>query len=235
MNVNFNNESSIFPKLKNNNIIKYILQKHPYIFASQMILKKNSIMFNSYDVETKYPFLNKDFIDVADSVKNLNGTTKAFHIKKCKEAFNPKIIENISKVGDSTECHSLFESEEDINKFFKLIEQTDFYKDNINIMNKIRKRNNKFFIQKVNNNLKKIIKNKMSSEKQSKKTATNNASNANGSKSLIGKWKYYRSEMKLQQYLCYLYIIVFNELFISGKYDDKFQDQGINIKLSDLL
>lgn len=141
----------------------------------------------------------------------------------------------MSKVGGSTECHSLFESEADIDKFFKTIEETEFYKNNIDIIKRVQKQNNKFFIQKVNGKLKKIINNKKSSEPKSKKTAENNSSNANGSKSLLGKWNYYKREMKLQQYLCYLYIIVFNELFISGKYDNAFDKAGINIKLNQII
>lgn len=235
MNINFNEKSSLFPDKKQNEVIHYVLQQYPYIFGSQMILKKNGIMFNSYDIETRYPFLNTDFMNVADSVKNLNGTSKAFHAKKCKEAFPTKIVENMSKVGGSTECHSLFESESDIDDFFKSIEETNFYKSNIDIMKKIAKKNNKFFIQKVKGKLKKIANSKKSSEPKSKTTAENNTSNANGSKSLLGKWKYYKREMKLQQYLCYLYIIVFNELFISGKYDTNFANAGTDVKLDKII
>ena len=81
MNVWCLDEHRIFPNSKNN---LYKVSDFPYLFISNLVLKKSGILANSFGIETRYPYLDNEFIFIAKALAPLNGIDKSFHISRCK-------------------------------------------------------------------------------------------------------------------------------------------------------
>lgn len=68
MNENFLRQERMFPVQANNCPQYYAFDQYPYIFGSHLILKKNGILFNSFDIETRYPYLDERFLSAAQAL-----------------------------------------------------------------------------------------------------------------------------------------------------------------------
>lgn len=196
----------------------YEFSEYPYVFGSYLILKKNGILANSFDIETKYPYLDDEFIALNKPLAEHNGKKKTVHKENCKDCLPKEIIDNISKIGGSTECHSLFENDDEIKRFFRFVEKSNFFKSH-----------------------KALIKKHSYSEKVKPDLVTGLKTKARNSlykvlKKDINKADvYFNEEMKLREYLNYTYLILFEELILSGREDEKFSDSGVSVQLNKYL
>lgn len=196
---------------------------HPYHFGTQMVLKKSAIMANSFGIESRYPYLDAEFMECERALGHLNGTDKSYHKSVCRELFSEQIVKNLSTTGGATECCSLFGSAADINAFMSRIEKSDFYRKYKKLINRDKHAKYKEWISRLKRRItKKLNKKNVPGAKQA----------AGGTSS--GGVKHYLREMKLQRYFCYLYVILFDELFISGRYDSYMDNDELPIKLSDI-
>ena len=193
----------------------YDFSEYPYVFGSYLILKKNGILANSFDIDTKYPYLDDEFVSLNKPLTEYNGKNKTVHKENCNACLPKEIIDNISKIGGSTECHSLFENDDEIQRFFRFVEKSDFFKSHKALIKKHS------YSEKIKPDLVTGIKTKI-----------RNTAYKVMKKETDPAGKYFNDEMKLREYLNYTYLILFDELFISGNYDDEFLNNGITKKIN---
>lgn len=220
MNIYYLNENRIHPEKQNNKPLYYEFSEYPYIFGSYLILKKNGIIANSFDITTSYPYLDDDFVAIAFALRNINFKDKRVHNAICRESLPEQVYKNISKVGGSTECHSLFNSTQDIKTFFSRIESNHFYKKHNLVITECSAahKEEQHGLQKTKTIIRNRLLNMLRIDRQER---------------LAGQ--YYLEELKLKEYLCILYLILFEELFLSGKYDKQMKDNIFQEKLDELF
>ncbi len=188
----------------------YPFDEYPYIFGSQLILKKNGILFNSFGIETRYPFYDENFIAVATALAEIDGKDKRCHVAQCRRVLPPEVIANISKVGGSTEFHSLFRTDAERKALLKWIEESDFYQRNQALI----KKHSYLESQKQHGWLR-------------MKTAIRNAilDIFHVGTDTRRKHRYFLEEMELRDALCVLYLILFKKLFVAQSSDDLMKEQ----------
>ena len=217
MNKYYLREDRLFPQKDGGAPLYYEFSEYPFIFGNYLILKKNGILANSFGIETRYPYLDNEVVSVSHALRSINGKDKRVHTANCEDCLPTEILENMSKIGGATEFHSLFNSEDEIRKFFSDIEKSDFYASHKEMIKRHsytesqKQTGIKKYKTLVRNTLLKIFH--ISNEKNS----------------------YFNTEMKLKEYMCTAYLVIFEKLFISDIYSDKFSEDGIKIKLSDVL
>lgn len=220
MNQYYFDQKRIAISLKESKPVYYEFSEYPYIFGSYLILKKNGILSNSFGIETEYPFLDEDFASIARPLGNINKKDKRIHIAICQEQLPEVVKNNISKTGGATDFHSLFSCKEELNRFLLSIEKSDFYQK---YALKIKRTS---YIEKEKQTGIKRLKTKI-------RNIILNIFHLN-----VGERKqtvYYFEEIKLKEYMCCAYLMLFDRLFVSGEYDDKLDCEGINIRLKDLI
>lgn len=213
MNVWCFDEHRIFPNSKNN---LYKVSDFPYLFISNLVLKKSGILANSFGIETRYPYLDNEFISIAKALAPLNGIDKSFHISRCKSTLPSEVVENITKIGGATDCQSLFQSEIEKEKFISRIKKSEFYKIHYCLLKECSDGA------------------KSSSRKYSIRDLIEIASSLFNIKQ-NSKRLQLRNEIALREYIGYAYLIIFQKLLLSGDYDELFEQDGIDINIIDIL
>lgn len=217
MNKYYLQEDRLFPQKNNGNVTYYEFSEYPFIFGNYLILKKNGILANSFGIETRYPYLDNEVVSVSHALRSINGKDKRVHTANCEECLPDGILKNMSKIGGATECHSLFNSAEEIKEFFAFVEKSNFYISHENMIKRHsygesqKQTGIKKYKTLVRNMFLRILH--LSNEKN----------------------KYFNEEVKLREYMCIAYIVIFEKLFITDEYSNLFSEDGINLKLSDVL
>lgn len=217
MNKYYLREDRLFPKKDGETPLYYEFSEYPFIFGNYLILKKNGILANSFGIETRYPYLDNEVVSVSHALRSINGKDKRVHTANCEECLPDEILKNMSKIGGATEFHSLFNSEAEIKKFLSDVENSDFYASHKEMIKRHsysesqKQTGVKKYKTLVRNTLLKLFH--ISNEKN----------------------RYFNVEMKLKEYMCVAYLIIFEKLFISDKYSDMFNEDGIELKLNDIL
>lgn len=207
----------LFPEKKNEPTY-YEFSEYPYIFGSFVILKKNGILANSFGIETFYPFLDNDVLDVAKPLGEINGKDKRVHVANCNERFKKEVLGNMKKVGGSTDCHSLFNSKEEISSFINKIENSDFFRKNEEMIKKhsLSEKEKQTGFLKLKTDIRNIVFDILGIGKKSR----------DGS-------RYFTEEMKLREYMCIAYIILFEKLILSGDFD--LNNEVLNKSFNEIL
>ncbi len=199
MNLNYLREDRIRPAAGENGPLYYEFSEYPYIFSSYLILKKNGILADSFGVETRYPYLDEPLISVCYALRNISRKDKRVHVANCHECLPKEVTANMSKIGGSTELHSLFASKKEMKAFFEVVERSDFYKEHLSLIKKY------------------------SYEESRKQTGftllKTKLRNAALALLHIKRDTYFNDEMKLREYLCVAYLMLFEKLFIEGEPD----------------
>ena len=213
MNLNYLREDRIDPPQRKNGPFYYEFSEYPYIFSSYLILKKSGILANSFDIEARYPYLDEPLISVCAALKEISRKDKRVHVANCHECLPPEVTANMSKIGGSTEFHSLFNSEQEIKAFFAAVEQTDFFKKHLPLIKKY------------------------SYEEAQKQTGLamvkTKVRNAAFSLLHVKRDTYFNEEMKLREYLSVAYLILFEKLFVKGQPD--FSALSSDLSFAELL
>ncbi len=220
MNENYLREDRIHPEKPDGQPLYYEFADYPYIFGSYLILKKNGILANSFDIETRYPYLDDAFVSVANAVRMVSGRDKRCHVANCRECLPEKVVGNISKIGGATECHSLFNSRKEMQSFMEKVENSDFYKKNEAMLrsHSLGEKERQTGLARVKTAVRNAVLNALRIGKDGRE-----------------KSAYFHEEMKLREYLCYTYVILFEKLILSGEYTERFGNAGIDLKLNELL
>jgi asparagine synthase (glutamine-hydrolysing) len=187
--------------------------KDPYQYGNNMVMKKTGIMANSFDIEVRYPYLDDDFISVANALRHRNGTNKQFHRNNCNQILDPGVLKNLSHKGGTTDVISLFDSASDIGRFICRVKRSDFYRSHSSLLHSIG-----------------TIPTGESILRRSISIIPDFIAISD---TRIGRESFKRTEIALRQYLSYAYLDVFNRLIISGKFDELFDCDGIDVSLDD--
>lgn len=158
-------------------------QTTPFYITNLLVLKKSSIMFNSFGIETVYPYKDTNFINLAKAMKNINKNSKQFHKENCQNLFPKNVTRMIKNIGGATEFIDLLTKEDflEIKERIKNCDHTKYFSRTMSFSFE------KFDIETVE----KLMK--------------------------------------------FLYILLFVELFITGKYDDAFENETLPDNLFDKL
>ena len=200
--------------------VYYEFSEYPYIFGSYLILKKNGILANSFDIDTEYPYLNDEFVSVANALRNINQKDKRIHVATCRELLPEKVVKNMSKIGGSTEVQSLFGNADEAERFISRVESSGFYKEHKDVFEKYSQ----------------AVKEKQTGITQLKTKIRNILMdllhlNVEGRK----KDAYFYRELRLRESLLYVYLFLFNKLFISGEFDIVMDSESLNVDLKDIM
>lgn len=90
-------------------VFMYDYMNHPYVMASNVVLKKNVMIMKSFGINVHYPFLDSRFLELGYNSRGFNGTTKAFHKKQCYDTMPENIMSLVVKQGGTTDMSALFE------------------------------------------------------------------------------------------------------------------------------
>ena len=198
--------------------INYEFSEYPFIFGNYLILKKNGILANSFGIETRYPYLDNDLISVCYALRSENMKDKRIHVANCNECLPQPVLDNMKKIGGSTDCHSLFADKKEISSFIKSVKNCDFYRFHLEIINK-----NSY-----------TIKVKLSGFSKLKNDLRNFVFNVLGiNKSAREQNHYFNEEMELRECLSIAYLAIFEKLFITGNFD--FTKEEIDYKFEELF
>ncbi len=180
----------------------YPFDEYPYIFGSQLILKKNGILFNSFGIETRYPFYDEKFVAIATALALIDGKDKRCHVANCKQVLPPQVLANISKIGGSTEFHSLFRSDDDRKSLLKWIEASSFYQRHKDLIRRhsYLESQKQHGVTKYKTAIRNAILQMLHIGNESRRKNT-----------------YFLEEMELRDALCILYLILFEKMFIEVK------------------
>lgn len=182
----------------------YPFDEYPYIFGSHLILKKNGILFNSFGIETRYPYCDERVISVANALADVNGKDKRCHVANCKALLPQTVLANISKIGGATEFHSLFQKDSERRDLLQKIKASSFYQKHKkvieahNYVESVRPRG----FTKVKTTLRNVLFSMLRVGQESQR-----------------KNRYFLEEMELRDALCVLYLILFEKLFVQGNVD----------------
>lgn len=216
MNKYYLQKDRIEPEKADGKPMYYEFSEYPFIFGNYLILKKSGIMANSFGIETRYPYLDNEVVSVSHALRSINGKDKRVHTANCSECLPEEILQNMSKIGGATECHSLFNTPQEIKNFFAAVEISHFYRSHTDVIKrhsyseKIRQTGFAGIKTKIRNAVMKLLH-------------MGGSSNA-----------YFNEEMKLREYICIAYLAAFEKLFVSdgaGRLDS----DGTDKKLRDIL
>lgn len=186
---------------------KYSFKNNPYEMLAFCIIKKSSIMLSSFGICGKYPYLDNNVMILGKALRNLNGYNKAFHKQQCALALNKEVSSCLQKVGGATSCSALFQNEKQSRKLLQFVKKYKIGKLRINKFN--------IFLQVIYKSaMRKLFKNRLREHVSLKKFAF---------------------EYIMSISLVYVYLKIFDELFISGKCDHFYDKSECNMKLNDII
>lgn len=196
-------------------------KKNPYYFASEIIIKKSGILLNSFGIKGHYPFTNQRFAATASGVKHINGTTKAFHQKMCRNTLSKEVRKNIHKNGGATSLHALFSSKEGMNDFLDKIEKSSLYKKISKELDSQHKSNKNQTIKTSAMPLSVIVSKAIAKVKDG------------CVHTVLPSYK--KEERRLERSLSVLYLLIFEELFCEEHSQHYLESNACNLEITDIL
>lgn len=193
----------------------------PFYNGLMKFHKKAGILMNSFDIDPYFPHLDENFIGITKSVKHLSGETKEFHKKVCCEKIPSNVTQHIGNIGGDTDAHSIL-TKERFEKLNKYLSETNIWIQ----LNSNFTRSEGLLMGGYYENLKRRL------------IVTPKYVFTFAIKNQLYKYnnlKYLYEERKMLNTLGYLYLELFNQLFISGKYDQYFNEESFNVSISDVL
>ncbi|MBP3890767.1 MAG: hypothetical protein J6D29_01200 [Solobacterium sp.] len=199
------NLNAIATGIKNTNTQMYY-HSDPYAFANKVYLKKNSVLLNSFGVDGMYPFKNRKFVEVAHTLENIQKTHKTYYKEEMKKQLPPEVYEVLKTQGGTTTVGAIYTGD-DLLRIKEKLEKTEFLKT-------LKQHETTMHMPKETYRI--YMEDRL--------------------KYMVNRYVLRRTvEKDSDAPLRQLYLYVFYQLFVSGKYDDLFEQEGITIKTSDLL
>ena len=122
-----NRISSIVKKIIHKPIYQMIIAD-PYEFASSLIIKKNGMMMNYFNINTNYPYTRKSFLELGLKTAKKKDIKKKYHKEVIKYFLPKKITKNLNKIGGSTELKPLFTGDIKFNEIKEYCKNSKYYK-----------------------------------------------------------------------------------------------------------
>lgn len=217
MNKNFDADRKKALSKKHDPFQSYTYVENPFVKGSMLILKKSAVMLNSFGITGHYPFASESLTPFSKALADDNGTNKKFYISKCVTVFPEEVVSNIAKEAGATRNQAFISEEkfEEVKAKLNSIEEVSYICKKTN--------SSKATVggqaKKMINIAKKVSKNvKM----HGVKTGLTKSFSTAQSKSL---------DTELQK----LYLLIFNELFISQKHDNCFENSSAPLTSTQIL
>ena len=179
----------------------YEFSEYPYVFGTQLILKKSGIMANSFGIETRYPYLDDEVVALSEPLGEINGKDKRCHVANCKDCLPEEVLRSIAKQGGATDCLSLFDGDAEVRAFFKEIEQTDFYRRHEQLIKRhsYAEQEKQTGAALIKTKLRNFVLSALHIGTESRKRQAS-----------------YMEEIKLREYLCVAYLAEFEGMLVRG-------------------
>ncbi|MBR5527382.1 MAG: hypothetical protein IKV97_00145 [Clostridia bacterium] len=196
---------------------KFFIYSDPFIGTNMLILKKSSLMLNSFGIAGKYPFKNKRVAQAAVSVSKLNGTGKKYYKNQCKKEFLPQIVRNLKTTGGTT-GNAAAVSPEQISELSSVLTGNPLlsaiaeYDYPIHTCGRSKNLRRKQYFERGIDEIK-------------------NYGLIKGLKKTIGLGKKQNAASLLKK----AYLVIFDELFISGKYDASFTGESSPVDTQQII
>ena len=199
---------------------RYYSRANPFLTAHFVVLKKSSLMLNSFGIRGCYPFVNVTFTQLASILVSDNLNDKSLYKALCQKEFPALIGKNVKTMGGAVDEVSYLSTDAkkrllQLTCKSKLIQDINSIKEpavNMALDNEFIR------ICDANPNRNILI------------NTIHAFSNYYKSKFTFDSWQpepfFYNDDQKCMREL---YILLFNELFITGKYDDLFMNKGITM------
>lgn len=202
LNKNYNKNLN---KVINNKISKtdkLTFMSDPFILTNLVVLKKSSIMLNSFNITGHYPFNNTKIAETSINYYKNNGLDKKYYKRECQKLFKY----NLNKQDGATSNQCLMAN----NNYHKNVIDI-YYNDMLNKV-LVNNKHNKLSLKKILLRIYQIFKTKSKKE-------------------LISKL----NERRIDKNLKKIYLVIFNELYITGKYDNEFKNESIGKSTNEVL
>lgn len=98
----------------------------PYEMLTYIIIKKNGIFLRNRNVQAKYPFIKKNFINGVNEFRSNNGTSKEHYKQYILSRVDPRVADKLVKRPGSTNLMSLFD-ENNTEILFDAAKSSRFY------------------------------------------------------------------------------------------------------------
>ena len=198
----------------NENIYIY---SDPFIGTNMLILKKSSIMLDSFGIKGKYPFKTKKIEEVSNGVARLNKTNKKYYKRLLSNELNPNILSNLKTTGGTTKLSSAINAEQiaSLKKYLsqaEIIKIIDNEEDMVFTTNRTKKLRTKQSMERAYREIREY-----------------------GVKRGIMKIKSMGRHGDSMTVIKKAYLAIFFELFISGKYDMFFDGDSVPLTTSQIL
>lgn len=109
--------------------IKIKPYKDIYEMASYKILKKNGILMNYYGINSLYPYLRKEFVEIAQKVVIKGDNNKSYHKETIHKTLPKQVVQVLKKIGGATELKTLFIGQISLKQIIELAKSSRFYKE----------------------------------------------------------------------------------------------------------
>ena len=176
--------------------------KNPFIATNLMVLKKSSVMLNSFGITGRYPYKNKEVVECAHALRNVNGSNRNVFRKITEKVVEPAVFNLIESIGGTTGVSSIT-SEKVLHSIHRQLKKDHTIRTIYKVGHPIQ------YSEKLHS-----VKMKLREIKGR----------------LIGS-KNYLDDTPIKE----LYLKIFEELFITGKYDNFFKCPKIEIKTHDII
>lgn len=196
---------------------RYYTYCDPFIGTHLMVMKKSSVMLNSFGVVGRYPFKSTSVEAVAAGAAKANGTQKKYYKKKCRELFPAQIAGNLKTRGGTTGVRTVISSEQ-LEQLKKLMEDNEWLR----------------WISSADNEIVTDVYTQKLRRQQGRKRIISEIRDnglVGGVRAIIRN----RKNRPLVKLFKQAYLVLFRELFLSGKYDDSFENAGAPVKTGELL
>ena len=205
---------------------RYYSRANPFLTAHSVVLKKSSLMLSSFGIRGCYPFVNTTFTQLASILSSENFNNKKLYKALCQKEFPISIGKKVKTMGGAVDEVSYLS----IDAQKRLLQLTSKSK----LIQDIYSTKGSAVNITLDNELIRICD---ANPNRSRLTNTIHAfSNYCKSKLSFNSWQpdpfFYNDN---QRCLRELFLLVFNELFITGKFDDQLMNKGITIDLWELL
>ena len=108
--------------------IDYKPNKDTYDMASYKIIKKNGILMNYFEINPEYPYLKKDFVEIAKKVVKIGEKEKQYHKNVISSLLPDEVINILKKIGGATELKTLFIGDIKLEAIKEICKKNRFYK-----------------------------------------------------------------------------------------------------------
>ncbi len=196
---------------------RYFTYSDPFVGTNLMIMKKSSVMLNSFGITGRYPFKSASVASAAMSVSKKNGTEKKYYKKLCGNLFDEKITKNLKTKGGTTGVRTVVDS--------YTLEQLQKFIQGNELISEIKKAKNDI----VKDSYTKKLRKEQGVKRILKEIRDEGL--IRGMRQILNNRKYAPLASLFKQ----VYLVIFNELFIKNDCYDSFSSEEAPVSTRELL